>query len=197
MYLNIYSFVILFIKIACFHTHKLIINFPQEMGFPIRKLICASNENNILTDFIQSGIYRPSAFTLKKTISPSIDIIQSSNLERLLYHLSEEDSQMVSNFFFNQRQPKGVKVNNQIKDRLSEIFKTGYATESNTKDSLLDIFKQTGYLMDPHTAVAQYVAAKKGDPDLITIISGTAHYGKFIDDILTSYKAFGIVIFIY
>ncbi|KAH9508155.1 Threonine synthase-like 1 [Bulinus truncatus] len=162
--------------------------YVKEMGFPIRKLICASNENNILTDFIQSGIYRPSAFTLKKTISPSIDIIQSSNLERLLYHLSEEDSQMVSNFFLNQRQPKGVKVNNQIKERLSEIFKTGYATESNTKDSLLDIFKQTGYLMDPHTAVAQYVAAKKGDPDMITIISGTAHYGKFIDNILPLIK---------
>uniref|UniRef100_A0A2C9M473 Threonine synthase N-terminal domain-containing protein n=2 Tax=Biomphalaria glabrata TaxID=6526 RepID=A0A2C9M473_BIOGL len=156
--------------------------YVKEMGFPIRKLICASNENNILMEFLQTGIYRPFAFTLKKTISPSIDIIQSSNLERLLYHLSEEDSHIISNFYSNLTNTGAFKVNNRMKEKLSALFATGYATESNTKCSISNIFKETGYLMDPHTAVAQYVASQHGD--MTTVISGTAHHGKFCDNIL-------------
>lgn len=158
--------------------------YAKEMGFPIRKLICASNTNNILTDFILSGTYKPSAFTLQRTISPSIDIIESSNLERLLFHLSGEDPHFVKDFYTDAVSKGQATVSQDVKQALQEMFVAGYATETNTKETLVKVFRTTGYLMDPHTSVAQFVATKVGDVNFPTLICGTAHHGKFIDSIL-------------
>ncbi|CAL1527030.1 unnamed protein product [Lymnaea stagnalis] len=158
--------------------------YVKEMGFPIRKLICASNANNILTDFLHSGTYKPSAFTLQRTISPSIDIIESSNLERLLFHLSGEDPHFIKDFYIDAVSKGQATVSQKVKLALQENFVAGYATETNTKETLLKVFRTTGYLLDPHTSVAHFVATNYGDVNFPTLISGTAHHGKFIDNIL-------------
>ncbi|XP_059153659.1 threonine synthase-like 1 [Physella acuta] len=158
--------------------------YVKEMGFPIRKLICASNSNKILTDFLLSGSYSPSSYKLKATMSPSIDIIQSSNLERLLYHLSGEHAAMVSTFYSQVSKEGTASVSQQVHSALKDTFIPGFATEENTRETIRKVFKQKGYLMDPHTAVAHYVLSGCGDPTTPTVISSTAHHGKFIDNIL-------------
>uniref|UniRef100_A0A0B6ZH84 Threonine synthase N-terminal domain-containing protein n=1 Tax=Arion vulgaris TaxID=1028688 RepID=A0A0B6ZH84_9EUPU len=162
--------------------------YVKEMGFPIRKLICASNSNNILTDFIHTGQYSPSSYTLKSTISPSIDIITSSNLERLLYHLSGEDPQMVVDFYRTISHNGKAHVPQKVKDALQENFLAAFATEENTNKTIMDVFVKTGYLIDPHTAVGYYVAKNFGNPKIPTVVAGTAHYGKFVDNILPLLK---------
>ncbi|CAG5134975.1 unnamed protein product, partial [Candidula unifasciata] len=165
--------------------------YVKEMGFPLRKLICASNSNNILTDFIHSGVYSPSTYTLKKTISPSIDIITSSNLERLLYHLSGEDPQMVTDFYRDASANGRVQASQKVIDAIQENFVAEFASEENTNEAILDVFNRTGYLMDPHTAVGYHVAKRVADPKVPTVVSGTAHYGKFVDNILPLLKTAG------
>ncbi|BFZ08905.1 hypothetical protein BsWGS_11944 [Bradybaena similaris] len=165
--------------------------YVKDMGFPLRKLICASNSNNILTDFIHSGVYSPSSYTLKKTVSPSIDIITSSNLERLLYHLSGDDPQMVTDFYRDISEKGTAHASQKVLNGIRKNFIAAFASEENTSEAILDVFKKTGYLMDPHTAVGYHVAKHVGDPKVPTVVAGTAHYGKFVDNILPLLKVAG------
>ena len=160
--------------------------YAKCMGLPIGKLICASNSNNILTDFLSTGVYdrnRP----FHTTISPSMDILISSNLERLLYALSGEDDKLVSDYMAQLNATGRYEVNDAIKARLFDLFAAGYTSEEETKQTIGRVWAEQGYLMDTHTAVAVHVReqyrAQSGD-DTITIVASTASPFKFGDAVL-------------
>jgi threonine synthase len=129
--------------------------YAKEMGVPIDKLICASNENKVLFDFFETGCYNKNReFVL--TSSPSMDILVSSNLERLIYEISGRNCQ-VNLEFMNSLNNKGeYTITSEMKERLKD-FIGGYSTEEDTKKTIKKVYEKAGYALDPHTAVATYV----------------------------------------
>lgn len=158
--------------------------YTKEMGFPVRRLICASNANNVLTEFIKNGVYVLRGRAVQRTASPSIDILQSSNLERLIFHLSGEDPTIVNHFYATLKQEGVAAAPAKVWEIIQQHFLAGYATESDCKAAIINTFKATGYMMDPHTAVGRSVAVAVGDHSVPTVIYGTAHFAKFVDKIL-------------
>lgn len=148
--------------------------YAKEMGLPIDKLVIASNENNVLTDFFETGTYDANR-ELVKTISPSMDILVSSNIERLLYHKSSDKV-----------------VREKMKDLKNEgvfefdgdfhEFLCGYTSEEETKKTIAKVFREEGYLMDPHTGVAKNIVDKLGLHN--TVILSTASPYKFSSSVL-------------
>jgi threonine synthase len=160
--------------------------YAKCMGLPIRRLVCASNANNVLTDFFNTGEYNANRafFT---TISPSMDILVSSNLERLLYHASESADCVRD--CMNGLSDTGKYTFAQPLDG----FFAACADENETKQALRDVWKQ-GYLTDPHTAVAYHAAQKTADGTVPNVIVATASPYKFAADVyeaLTGQKAQG------
>lgn len=159
----------------------------KQMGLPIEKLICASNENNVLTDFIHYGIYNANR-KFKKTNSPSMDIIISSNLERLLY-LYCEDDERVCNMMHSLQEKGSYEMPEILKNRLHHDFYASYTTQEQTKSIIKEVYEQTGYLLDPHTAVA-YKAVQDFKREKInsskTMICATASPYKFMDTVFNS-----------
>lgn len=161
--------------------------YAKQMGIPMGKLICASNENKVLTDFINTGIYDiQREFYL--TNSPSMDILISSNLERLLYHLSGSNGAEISRLMESLDQNRKYEVSNSMKDALKDFY-GGYANVEETNNAIAEMYEKHGYLMDTHTAVAYkvYEDYKKatGD-DTVTIIASTASAYKFADSVAKS-----------
>ncbi|MCL2018493.1 MAG: threonine synthase [Oscillospiraceae bacterium] len=157
--------------------------YAKEMGLPVNKLICASNTNNILTDFIKTGVYdRNREFHV--TVSPSMDILISSNLERLIYqyHLSEQECSSLKGWFTALKDKGRYEVNDRVKEKLTADFYAGWCGEEKTKAVIKGIFDDYSYLMDPHTAVAYGVYAEyreeTGDK-IKTVIAATASPYKF------------------
>ncbi len=155
--------------------------YAKQMGVPIAKLICASNANNILTDFINTGIYdrnRP----FYTTVSPSMDILISSNLERLLYHLTDENDALIREWFGALKADGRYEVNDTVKQRIKESFYAGCCNDEQTKAAIKKVFDEYGYLCDTHTAVAYKVYEDyknaTGD-DTKTIVVSTANPYKF------------------
>ena len=129
------------------------------LGTPIDKLICASNDNNVLTDFINTGVYNKNR-ELYKTISPSMDILVSSNLERLLFLLSGNDADFV-NKLMNELSTKGeYRIDNSLLDKIKEHFVAYYATQNECKKTIKEAFVNDKRIIDTHTAVA-YACLKK------------------------------------
>lgn len=155
--------------------------YAKEMGLPVNKLICASNANNILTDFINTGVYdRNRAFYT--TVSPSMDILISSNLERLLYHLSDENTDLINQWFTALKETGRYEVTSDVKARIAELFYAGCCNDTETKAAIKDCFESYSYLMDTHTAVAYkvYNDYKKNTGDSTkTLIASTANPYKF------------------
>ena len=149
--------------------------YAKAMGLPINKLICASNENNVLTDFINQGIYDRNR-NFKTTISPSMDILISSNLERLLYNLSDAES--VASYMQQLKERGKYEVSADIKNAVSDLFEAGYVDDRETKAEIKKIWEKYGYLIDTHTAVACAVNDKLSDGTK-TIIASTANPFKF------------------
>lgn len=155
--------------------------YAKEMGLPVNKLICASNANNILTDFIKTGVYDKNR-DFYTTISPSMDILISSNLERLLYHLSDENTELINKWFTALKEQGRYEVSDQVKERISELFYAGCCSDNETKEAIKECFEGYSYLMDTHTAVAYkvYNDYKKETGDKTkTIIASTANPYKF------------------
>lgn len=148
--------------------------YAKKMGLPIDKLVIASNENNVLTDFFETGTYDANR-ELVKTISPSMDILISSNLERLLYHKS---SDKVVREKMEDLKNEGVFEFDGDFDE----FLCGYTTEEETKKTISKVFKEEGYLMDPHTGVAKNIVDKLGLQN--TVILSTASPYKFSSSVL-------------
>ena len=160
--------------------------YAKRMGLPVNKLICASNRNRILTDFFETGIYdcnRP----FYTTTSPSMDILVSSNLERLLYHLCGENSDEIANLMAALKADKKYVVSDAVLSALKQDFVGGSADDAQVADTIRHIFDCTDYLCDTHTAVAVRVyedyRAKSGD-ETLTVIASTASPFKFAPAIL-------------
>lgn len=159
--------------------------FAKEMGIPIAKLICASNENKVLFDFFCTGTYdRNREFVL--TESPSMDILISSNLERLIYLISGRNADKNCELMEELRTKGSYGITEEMKAKLSD-FAAGYASAQEMKQAIRDTFENTGYVMDTHTAVAAavYDAYKKDCGDQTkTVIASTASPYKFAKSVL-------------
>jgi threonine synthase len=160
--------------------------YAKKMGVPIGKLICASNSNNVLTDFISTGTYDKNR-KFYTTISPSMDILISSNLERLLYDLSGHDDELVSWYMKKLAETGVYSVNPAIKSKLETYFWANYCDDEKTKLVIRAVFGKYNYLIDPHTAVAydvlNHYRYKTGDTTP-AIVASTASPYKFCDSVL-------------
>ena len=153
--------------------------YAKKLGLPIKKLICASNENNVLTDFFKNGEYdRRRKFHL--TNAPAMDILVSSNLERLLFDLYDGDHQQI-NSLMNQLTQRGhYHISDDILSKLQDIFAADFATERQVVKEINRIYNYDRYVIDPHTAVGSYVAhqyqEKTGDTTPMVIVSTASPY---------------------
>ena len=159
--------------------------YARQMGTPIDKLICASNENKVLFDFFQTGTYdRNREFML--TTSPSMDILISSNLERLIYLITGEDCEQTRAFMEELKNGGSYTITPEMKEKLSD-FAAGYATEKETLDSIRTLYNRTGYVIDTHTAVASHVCdeyRKNTKDDKKCVIASTASPYKFVKSVM-------------
>jgi len=160
--------------------------YAKNMGVPIGKLICASNSNNVLTDFLTTGVYdrnRP----FYNTTSPSMDILISSNLERLLYAVTGEDDAQVRDYMEQLKQTGRYEVGEAVFKQIQRHFDAGFCTDEQAAAIIAGAVEQHNYLMDPHTAVASHVLKqyreKTGD-DTVTLVVSTASPFKFCDSVL-------------
>ena len=160
--------------------------FAKELGLPVGRLVCASNANDVLTEFIATGRYdrrRP----FYKTTSPSMDILVSSNLERLLFDLSGENDAEVKGYMDALAKTGKYEVSDAIKAALADQFWGGFCGEAGTSAAIAKYYKENGYLIDTHTAVAASVMEqyRKATGDkTVTVFVSTASPYKFCDHVL-------------
>ena len=154
----------------------------KKMGLPVRRLICASNVNNVLTDFINTGVYDRNR-QFHTTISPSMDILISSNLERLLWLIQgPERTAECMNLL---KETGRYEVSAEVKEKIASEFVGYFADENATKATIAEVFGDSGYLIDTHTAVALY-AAKKCASAVPVLTASTASPYKFAADVLSA-----------
>ena len=161
--------------------------FAKNMGLPIAKLICASNENKVLFDFFRTGIYdRNRDFVL--TSSPSMDILISSNLERLIYLIAGNDGEKNEELMMQLSSSGKYEISTNMQENLQDFYGE-YASEAETAKTIASLYENCGYVIDPHTAVASCVyekyKAQTGD-DTKTVIASTASPYKFTRSVMTA-----------
>ncbi len=170
--------------------------FAKQMGVPIAKLICASNENKVLYDFFETGVYdKNREFVL--TSSPSMDILISSNLERLIYITAGADAGKNDALMKSLSAEGRYEITADMKEKMADFY-GGYATEQETADTIKALYEKTGYIIDTHTAVASAVLKKyqqqTGD-NTKTVLASTASPFKFTRSVMnaidTKYDAMG------
>lgn len=159
--------------------------YAKMVGLPINKLICASNGNNVLYDFIKTGVYNRKRDFLK-TNSPSMDILISSNLERLLYYVSGCDNEYISSLMRELKENGEYRVTQEMFDKIRENFATGYATDEETENVIKNIYEKEDYLLDTHTAVAYKVLDENRENNYKNIILSTASPYKFTNSVYKS-----------
>ena len=159
--------------------------YAKEMGLPVGKLICASNANNVLTDFIRTGTYNKNR-PFHTTASPSMDILVSSNLERLLYALCGSDAE-VAGYMQQLREQGSYTVSDALKAKIQEVFAGGFCNDIQTREKIGHAWRDHRYLIDTHTAVAYHVLndyrRETGDTTPSVVVS-TASPFKFCDQVL-------------
>ena len=161
--------------------------YAKRMGLPVRRLHCASNMNNILTDFFSSGKYDTHR-NFYKTTSPSMDILISSNLERLLFEICGRDTKRTAELMKQLKEKGEYAVTSEEKAKIAEVFDGGFANEDEVVETIYDLFLDTGYTMDTHTGCAMKVALdwfdkNKKDTTKMVVVS-TANPYKFPQDVL-------------
>lgn len=161
--------------------------YAKQMGVPIAKLICASNENKVLFDFFRTGVYdRNREFIL--TSSPSMDILISSNLERLIYAIAGKDAKKDEELMKALKEKGVYEITPGMRERLND-FAGGFATEAECAETIRRTYEKTGYVMDTHTSVAASVCAKyraeSGDEKKCLVASTASPY-KFIHSVMTA-----------
>jgi threonine synthase len=155
------------------------------LGAPIGNLICASNENHVLTEFFKTGTYdRNRAFF--KTISPSMDILISSNLERLLFELSERDGEYVAALMQQLAQTGSYTIRADILTKMKRMFLVGWCDDQATKATIMNTWRDYNYILDPHTAVAVSVLNKTVRKENPAVVVSTANHFKFAGDVLAA-----------
>lgn len=161
--------------------------FAKNMGLPINKLICASNENNVLTDFFKNGGCYDKKRPFHTTASPSMDILISSNLERLLFYISGQNDVMVKDLMNQLSEAGQYAVDANMLEKINELFDAGYCDDTETQATIKKLFDNEHYLSDTHTAVAVKVyedyRARTGDTTT-TIIASTASPFKFCQRVI-------------
>jgi threonine synthase len=148
--------------------------YAKKMGLPIEKLVCASNSNKVLTDFFETGIYNAQR-DLLLTSSPSMDILVSSNLERLLFDISK-DANLVEKRMRDLKEKKSFDIG-EYKEKLSD-FSAFFASDEEVEEAIKEVFEKYGYLIDTHTGVG-YQAIKKYGPKNHMLLMSTASAYKF------------------
>jgi len=160
--------------------------YAERMGLPINKLICASNRNDVLHQFINTGVYdknRP----FYTTVSPSMDILISSNLERLLFELSGKDGKAVVSYMSALSAEGCYEVPGFVRDELNRLFASGFCSEEDTKKTIADTFNKSDYLIDTHTAVAYKVLndyRASTEDETTAVVVSTASPFKFCEAVL-------------
>lgn len=175
--------------------------FAKKMGLPVNKLICASNDNKVLFDFFRTGVYDKDR-EFVTTISPSMDILISSNLERLIYLVSDKSPKKVSELMSELSLKGKYEITSDMNDKLQDFY-GGYATQEETKKAISKMHSESNYLIDTHTAVAYSVYEKYKDEnkdDTKTVIASTASPYKFtnavmeaIDEKYSQYDSFELI----
>ena len=162
--------------------------YAKKMGLPVQRFLCASNSNNVLTDFINNGVYdRRREF--HKTASPSMDILVSSNLERLLYDLTDEDAEQVAEWMQQLADVGTYSVGNDVAKRVRENFFGAWVDEIETTETIGRVYNDYHYLLDPHTAVAWRAVEKYRlltSDNTYTVVLSTASPYKFCSTVLRS-----------
>jgi len=170
--------------------------YAKEMGLPIRRLICASNKNNVLTDFFETGKYDKNR-EFHKTMSPSMDILISSNLERFLFEISGRYAEKVINWYKSLNDDGCFSVDAGIMEKVRGLIEAKWVDEGEVLRTIGNIYKESNYIMDTHTAVAAAAVIERSrnavisinsinkDNDVPVIITSTASPYKFAPDVLT------------
>ncbi|MBE6765171.1 MAG: threonine synthase [Ruminococcaceae bacterium] len=165
--------------------------YAKMMGLPVKKLICASNANNVLTEFLTTGVYDRNR-KFHTTMSPSMDILISSNLERLLFHLTDGDSARVKGWMEQLSATGRYEVDDDVKQKLFDLFWAGCCDDGETQAQIKELFDADGYLCDTHTAVGLHVYTqyRSATEDVKTpaVIASTASPYKFAPSVLGSFK---------
>lgn len=164
--------------------------YARLLGLPVRKLIVASNRNNVLEDFLRKGVYDRNR-SFHKTISPSMDILISSNLERLLYYAGGKDRAKVRGWMRELAKRGRYQVDAGTLRNIQSVFVGASCSDAQTKAEIKRVYEQSGYLMDPHTAVASYAIRQcraADDPTPCVLLSTASPY-KFAGDVLQALQA--------
>ena len=162
--------------------------YAKQMGLPVRKLVCASNRNKVLADFFRTGTYEVKR-NFHRTMSPSMDILVSSNLERLLFETSGRNAKLTAERMQALSDKKEYSITEKELSRIKEDFFGGFANEDDTVDAMYEIFDEYGYPMDTHTGVALAVYTKYTEKmdkkdNRLTVVLSTANPYKFPQDVL-------------
>ena len=160
--------------------------YAKQMGLPVRKLICASNKNRVLADFFETGKYDVKR-EFHRTMSPSMDILVSSNLERLIFEMSGRNTALTESRMADLKKKGKYSITEEEKNDISEVFFADYTEEEDCLETISAVFEEYGYVCDPHTAVAVSVAdAYVGytGADAPTVILSTASPYKFSQNVL-------------
>ena len=156
--------------------------YAKMLGLPVNKFVVACNENNVLANFFNHGVYdrnRP----FFRTVAPSMDIQISSNFERLLYYKSGEDTEYVKQLMDDLEDSGKYEVSKEVLANIQQDFYCGYSTDEDIENSIAEVYEQNGYLMDPHTAAGYKVMRdyQKLDPNTPMILLSTASPYKFVN----------------
>lgn len=160
--------------------------YARELGLPVNRLICAANSNNVLSDFINTGIYQ-SRRPLHRTCSPSMDILVSSNLERLLFELTDHQAGVITGWMEQLMKNGEYKLDKGTLTKLQDLFWADYADDRETLQTIADTYREFDYLIDTHTAVARAVLRKyraREEDGCLSVILSTANPFKFSGSVI-------------
>jgi threonine synthase len=156
--------------------------YAKQIGTPIDMLFCASNENRVLTDFINTGTYDISDRDFMLTPSPSMDILVSSNLERQLFELTGRDPQAICSWMKDLREKRSFKIDQDTFAKLRADFTSDSIDSESCLTTIKQVFETYNYLLDPHTAVA-FQAAERLRGENPVLVASTAHWAKFGENV--------------
>jgi threonine synthase len=157
--------------------------YAYLMGLPVKKFLVASNANNVLTDFLKTGVYDRNREFIK-TISPSMDILISSNLERLLYYMSGRDNEKVAGWMKDLADTGRFDVGSDVLEKIQELFEGDYVDDDKTRAIIDETYKKSGIVLDPHTAIGYGVAKKLGEGVVVSLATASPY--KFSQDVLAA-----------
>lgn len=156
--------------------------YAKLLGLPIRHLIVAANENKVLDDFLRTGIYDRNR-SFHTTISPSMDILISSNLERMLYYMCGKDSEKIRGWMDELARMGRYQVDEETLQKIRDVFLSGHCDNAQTSLQIERVYRSCGYVMDPHTAVGSYVLEQLALTELCVLLSTASPY-KFTRNVL-------------